>query len=1073
MTGAVEDVHPLAPPQAGVLLRCLTEPEPGLYVVQMRFELTGAVHVGRLQAAWTEMVRRHPVLRSAVVWEGVSHPVQVVVPPSGLTVPVDVFDVRDVAAGDRAAAVQDILREDRVRGFDLTRAPLMRVLLVQLGEQLWEMVWTHHHVILDGWSAAHVVAELWQCYGGHDAPAAKRPAFRDYTAAVAAKAALSREANTRYWTGVVRPHSGRRPLLDEENLPRSHWAPDIWSEREHPVPDDRLQPWLNAARRHRVSLPTLLQAGWALTLRTRGLGPDEVTYGLVTSTRTDVPDGTEVVGMCVTSVPQRVVMDPGVDVSAWLRRVAGDTAAAEEHACVNPADHRLWSGGDTTAEPFRCLLAIENYPQEALLTRVETDGIGCRYLGVRESTNYALTAGVPAGSPKRLKLTFDTRRVRAERVVALLDLWHTAVDLLCAEEPCTLGDVLAALDQRGAGPDNSGSSVLSLIAGQVAALPGAVAVSDAVGSLTFHDLDAAADRVAAWLCARGTVPGERVGVMAGSSRLTVAAALGALRAGAAYVPVDPRHPAPYRAAVVADAGVRLVLSSARRCLPELPGATVLYVPDILSAPETPVVPSPPGGRRTEAEAEACVAYTSGTAHAPVGVSYSHSDLTAALKDMAELLDTGPGETWAPLHSLARAAAPWEWWAPLAHGGRLLLPPAVVESLPETAARLVEERVSVVMAAPAEVETVRRLIRRSASWPGPRGLRTLVNGRGPADADLRGWRAEGLPSGVRLASLYAPAGTGAALARLLTPADLADEGGAAALGHPGPGTAVVVLGPAGEPVSPDAVGELHLGARTLLPTGDLVRVSADGLLTMTGRADDRVPVRGVLVRPEDVETLIKETCPEVADCRVAVPPAEADAPPSPTAEGDGLVACLVPKEPFSQGPAQRVAVERALLRALRSRLPETSVPTALRWAEFPAALDGRTAVDIESAAALRAASTPSGAQDRKDIEDEITSVWGAVLDVPDVPLDARFFDLGGNSLLLFKVLTLLRRKGWNGLTMADLFACPTPRGLADHLPALRGRGPATPEPPVPDRAAETESRQVARGRLADRRRRGRS
>lgn len=652
MTDRVADIFPLTPAQAGMLVSTLREPEPGLYVVQMRFSLTGSVDVPRLSVAWETLVARHDMLRTAIVWDKTSSPVNVVMAEAAM--PIEEVDLSGLSAHARSAAVADFLTRDRRRGFDLHRAPLSRITLLDLGEGDREMVWTHHHLIIDGWSTALVMAELWRLYTGRALPDPP-PGFRGFAAGIATVSEQRRADADAHWEHRISGGAARIAV----DRPRSDGLADPWTERDLPITADRLERWDTAARRHGTTRSTLVHAGWAMALRAAGLGPDELIFGTVADSRG--PGGAAVVGLCVASTPMRVAF-PDAAVADWLRGISVERATSQELA-GNLADHRRWSE-DGAEVPFLYILAVEGYADAGLSEPDTGDELEVRYLGVRESTEFALTAGLPAGDPC-LKLTIDTRRVAVVDATALLDSWAKAVDALAAAPSDGSVTELLAVGHAPSGWRTLPERIRELADEQ----PDRPAFRDAAGTATREELVQASDAVAARLRAEGVGPGDRVGVLADGTVGVPIATLAILAVGGVVVPLDPRHPSPYRRAVIAEAGVRRILTPHPDVRPDWAGTPVDAVSSLRAHP--PAELGPAGSGRAGL---AFLVYDGGSALLPRAAAYDHSDVMNSASDAAALLGLVAGD-WAMTWTGEGAMSPWEMWIAPLSGGLTVLPSA--------------------------------------------------------------------------------------------------------------------------------------------------------------------------------------------------------------------------------------------------------------------------------------------------------------------------------------------------------------------------------------------------------------
>ncbi|MEU4522013.1 amino acid adenylation domain-containing protein [Amycolatopsis sp. NPDC024027] len=387
----VEDVYPLTPMQAGMLFHSLSE--PGTYLEQICFTLTGAGDPAALERAWRRAVDEIPALRTAIRWTGVREPVQVV--HRAVTLPVTVYD-------GNAPGEAELLAADREAGLDPAVPPLMRVTLIRLDDTRIRTLWTFHHVLLDGWSVFEVLTDVLAHLSG--LPAKRRRPFADHLAWLARQDAAAAEA---HWRKVL---SGLTPTRLPYDRPpgRAHRTRSTSTvERELSAVDSgRLAAF---ARRHRVTVNAVVQGCWARLLARHGGEPD-VCFGAVVSGRPpELPGVDTIVGMFVNTVPVRVTVAEAEDRPGWFRRLQADQAETRRFGHVSLAALRRWSGLPARAALFESIIVFENYPFDsgALAER----GLHVAELTAVEITNYPLVL-VAHGSarddePLSLRLGYD------------------------------------------------------------------------------------------------------------------------------------------------------------------------------------------------------------------------------------------------------------------------------------------------------------------------------------------------------------------------------------------------------------------------------------------------------------------------------------------------------------------------------------------------------------------------------------------------------------------------------------------------------------------------------------------
>jgi amino acid adenylation domain-containing protein len=930
----------------------------------------------------------------------------------------------------------------------------MRVAVYQMDDQRWEMVWTHHHVVLDGWSSVTVIDDLWAHYAHAELPMPP-PRFHDFVSGLAAWRDTHEAADIEFWTGTAA--TGCPPtLLSADRLRQCATAP--WSELFLELDRDRMAAWLRGARRLEVSLSTLVHGAWALALAADGPRHEKVGFDVVCSARDLVPAARDAVGMCVASVPLNVPVNPQRSCSAWLTGIARDRATAESHCGAGP-DMRRWAAGELSGPPKQgYALAVEGYQQGSLGGSTTIGGLTVRYQGVREATTFAVAGGLPVGEPPQLKVSFDLRRIAADDARELLGKWAQAADLLVNDASRSIGDVLAAIAPLSPRLTSTDDTLTSLWASQVRSGRDRVAVVAPDHTWTYRQLDAAAEAIAAHVRELRLGPEARVGIYGDRSALLVAAILGVLKAGAAYVPLDPRYPLEHRRMIVLDAGISVVITAGDNLPPVMAGVQTLNAASALADPLTDMTTAravAPEGSPISSRSLCYVLYTSGTSGRPKGVLVEHGNVVRLIRAGQERLGLAPDDVWTMFHSTAFDFSVWEMWGALALGGCLVIVPADQLTSPAELLNLIErERVTVLNQTP----TVFRQLLDCAIEEG-RPLRAplrliVLGGEEIAKVDLRAWFSRPDDELPTLVNMYGITETTVHVtSSVIRREDVDGNGITHVIGTPLPGWSAVVVGEDGCPVPDNAYGELLVGgdclargyagqpgatARRFKPdpngaqgsreyrTGDRVRRRADGTLEFGGRIDEQLKIRGVRIEPSEVEAALAR-CTSVRE-RVVVAQRF-------SAGDDRLVAYVTVADPAVTGGEIRQQVSTLLPTGMVpsvvhvvDRLPVTPTGKVDRRALLasPAAVPGSQEPVPGQPRGADAGSGPARAQA------VVRAIWQELLALPAAPLDTAFFDAGGHSLLMFPMLTALRNAGFSDVKMTDLFTYTTVRALAAHL-----------------------------------------
>lgn len=333
---AIEDIYELTPMQQGMLFHSLLEPGSGMYVEQMSCDVKGDLPLPEWQAAWQRVVERHPILRSGFVWEGLEKPLQVVATEAQLQWQVE--DLRGLEAAAQEARIEAFLAADRVRGFILDTAPLVRCALFRLDGSNHRFVWTYHHLLLDGWCFSIVLREVLEVVekGVASLPPAPRP-YRDYIQWLQAQDPAKAEA---FWRDELLGFSEPTAL------------PFFGHERGDPAAEAQVVRHLPAelsarlvsyAKEHRLTLNTLLQGAWALVLG-RTADRDDVVFGVTVSGRpADLPGSEGIVGLFINTVPLRVRLDESAPLLEVLGKIQTAQGAVDGFGFSSLADIQVWS----------------------------------------------------------------------------------------------------------------------------------------------------------------------------------------------------------------------------------------------------------------------------------------------------------------------------------------------------------------------------------------------------------------------------------------------------------------------------------------------------------------------------------------------------------------------------------------------------------------------------------------------------------------------------------------------------------------------------------------------------------
>jgi len=1027
-----EDLYSLSPMQQGLLFHSLFEGGPDLYLEQLHGELLGGLDAGAFERAWQETVKRHAIFRTAFVWRQVGEPLQRVLAEAPFH--LDREDWRGLDGQAQAARLEAYLSADRNRGLDLEQAPLMRVSLLRLDEARWHWIWTHHHVLLDGWCLSLVVREVLQCYQafclGAPPPARRPRPYRDYIAWLSRQDTEQAQAHWRKrLAGFATPTRLNIPPRPQARAAETGPV-EVWLDADETA---RLQGWI---RRQQITANTLVLGAWARLLQSYA-NQEDVVFGVTVSGRpASLAGSAEMIGLFINSLPLRAGSGRGLGLLDWLRALQHQQLEMRDFEHSRLPDVQRCSDVPTGEPLFETLLAFDNYPVDTAL-QDRFGGLDVRDVRLVERTHFPLALSVVPGGRFKFRALFDGQRYDADSIRRLLEHLRGLLRAAVNDTVQTVDAWALTVEPRRDEPQAllPPLECAHQIFARIAAERGdAIALACEGEHLSYRELDAQANRLANYLQAKGVGPEVLVGLCVERSLELVVGLLGIMKAGGAYVPFDPAHPAERIGFMLEDSRVACLVTQAPVAarLGDIGVDKILLDADaIAQAGDGP----PRAG--VQAANAAYVIYTSGSTGRPKGCLVTHANLARLMARTQAWYGFDANDVWTLFHSAAFDFSVWEIWGALLHGGRLVVVPYASSRSPDVFYELVErEGVTVLNQTPS---AFRQFMAVDETRPGAKlALRQVIFGGEALQLEsLRGWFQRHGDQRPLLVNMYGITETTVHVTyRPIRLADL-DAGAGSVIGAAIPDLHLHVLDVYQQPMPEGLPGELFvagagvargylrrpgLTAERMIPnpfgpgrlyrTGDLARVRADGLEYL-GRVDEQVKIRGFRIELGEIEAVIAEH-PLVRETAVL-----ARATPG----GDPRLAAYVVRREADLSAAQ--------LRAfLSGRLPDYMLPAAFVFLDaMPLTGNGKT-----NRAALpnpdEAGESPSETYTapRNPAEHALAAIWREVLGVAQVGVHDNFFALGGDSIRSIRVLARTRELGLD-CGFQDLVKNPTIAELA--------------------------------------------
>ncbi|HEY9404500.1 MAG TPA: amino acid adenylation domain-containing protein [Pyrinomonadaceae bacterium] len=1058
-TENVEDLYKLTPMQQGMLFHSLYGTESDVYFRQLSCSMSGELNTAAFAQAWRQAVNRHSILRTSFHWENLETPVQVV--HRNVELPLEYHDWRGLSTDEQQKRLEQFFLTDEETKFNLSKAPLMRLGLIRLAEDEHRFILSNHHLLLDGWSRAHLLKEVFALYEGlcRNQPAQlERPRpYREYVRWL--KQQDLSQAET-FWQEMLKGFTHPTPLVAERpatGAGKQAHDPCEEAVRLSEASTNAVQAF---ATRHQLTLNTLIQGAWSLLL-SRYSGEQDVVFGAVVSGRPASLNGVEtIVGLFINTLPVRVRLSPSDTLLPWLKNLQFQQAEMREFEHSPLVQVQGWSEVARSLPLFESLLVVDNYPADASMRRQAGNLVIGNLRGV-ESNNYPVAVAVIPGTELLLRMPYDRNRFEPETITRMLGHLRTLLEGMVsnpaqrlADVPMLTGDerrqLLGDWSSQPQQPDAPEARCLhELFEAQVERTPEAIAVSLEDERLTYRELNGRANQLAHHLRSLGVAPEVRVSVFVERSIHAVVALLGILKAGGVYLPLDPAYPAERLEMLLEDADTPVILTQDElvSSLPFYAAASDIVCLD--SDGETLARESAENlSSGVSPENLAYIIYTSGSTGTPKGVCLSHAAATSHCAAIQQEFRVEASDKVLQFASFNFDVSLEQILSTLLGGAQLVLRGTELWTTSEFRDKLRDEALTIINPPTAYWH---RLAQESADGtvqlPDTHLKLVIAGGDAMLPEAVRLWQQTPLKE-VRLLNAYGP--TEAAITSLIfeVPGGYCADapGRRIPIGRPVQGRAIYILDRQGDLVPAAVPGELHIGGNLLarnylnrpeltaekfIPdafsdtpgarlyrTGDLARYLPDGNVEFLGRIDYQVKIRGFRIELGEIEAAINRH----EAIREAVVWTWEDS------QGEKrLVAYVV----ANRQPAPSAVELRAFL---EQKLPEYFVPAYYVFLdELPLTSTGKVdrralpapqAVKIERDVAEAVALSPT--------EELLIGIWADILGVERIGIYDDFFELGGHSLLATQLISRLREVFQLEFPLRTIFEQPTISALAASI-----------------------------------------
>ena len=1056
----VESIYELTPMQQGLLFHVLSDPNSNPYFNQNSIQLFGELNILAMKQAWQKMIERHSILRTSFHWEGLKKPVQIV--HKSVELPWSEQDWRTLSKAEQENSLETFLETDKQRGFNLSQPPLIRLTLIYLSENTYQLTFSKHHLLLDGWSRVLLYKEVFEFYNAfaqsQELELKQPPAFENYVTWLQQQN-LSEAQD--FWQktlqGFTTPTSIELHKKFTDNQSKSYQQEHIYlSEKE----TEKIQSF---GQEYQLTANTIFLGACSLILH-RYSREFDVVFGVASSGRpASLPGVESIIGLFINTLPMRVKIESDSQLIPWLKTIQERQVQMREYEYTPLWEIQRWSDIKKGTSLFETLVLFQNYPVDVSLQK-PPDNLQITNSFVFDRSHYPLGLIGSMGKEMRVEITYDDTRFDKETIQRLLGHLKTLIVEITTNPQQNISQVsmLTEAERHQLLVEWNNTTVdypkdkciHQLFETQVEKTPDAVAVVFKDRHLTYQQLNQRANQLAHHLQSLEVGPDILVGICLKRSVEMVVGLLGILKAGGAYVPLDPHYPPERLSYMLADAGVKVLLTQ-QSLLESLPSHTARVV--CLDTDEKTIEQHSQENLEVGVHSDnlAYAIYTSGSTGEPKGVSIIHRGVVRLVTETNYANFTSQ-EVFLQLAPISFDASTFEIWGSLLNGAKLVLMYANTPTLEDIAGVIEKYQVTTLWLTAALFHLMVEQQLEKLKY-----LRQLLAGGDVLSPPHVEKVIKFLPE-CQLINGYGPTeNTTFTCCHLIKHSSI--DGSSVPIGRPISNTQVYILDKQLQPVPIGVAGELYIGGDGLargylnrpeltsekfipnpfdkskvkptpnstlpLPggeqegnqnsklykTGDLARYLPDGNIEYIGRIDNQVKISGFRIELGEIEAILNSH-PQIQQAVVTATEG--------TIENKRLVAYVVTEQSLSSNELRQF---------LLSNLPEYMVPSAFVTLEtLPLTPNGKVDRKALPAPDRESISSQKYVPPQTETEKQIAVVLQEVLQLEKVGIYDNFFELGANSIMLININSKLREILSIELPIVDMFTYPNIKTLSQNI-----------------------------------------
>ncbi|GAA4279089.1 non-ribosomal peptide synthetase [Aquimarina mytili] len=1042
----IDDVYTLSPTQEGMLFHSVLEPESKVYFDQKILSLKGNLNTIAVEKSMEALVKHHEVFRTVFLHKNLETPIQVVLKERKLD-----FIYKDIQEECERLSIDDAVNlyitEDKSKGFNLSEDILMRVTLLKVQEEEYRMIWSHHHIVMDGWCTSILWNDFKNLYSGFTKndpiQLESSPKYSQY---IQWLEQLDKDASKEYWSTYLEnyEHLASLPKRDVDfNALKSY---DLRSNK-HLVSKEKTNVLQKISKNNAVTLSTIFQTIWGVVLAKYN-NVDDVVFGNVVSGRTSEIAGIEnIVGLFINTLPVRVRYDEEDTLETLLKKTQASAFESEPHHYHSLLD--IQENSELGNGLFDHILVFENYPISENIKGVEDkkNGFSVTDVDIFEQTNYDFNVIIIPGEEIQIQIDYNQNVYSQATIHQILSHFDNVLEQLVLDKDSRISKLkLVSEEEKNVLQQKLNNTqinypkdlnIVDLFLKQVDKNPKNIAIKFGDSAISYQELHEKSSKVACVLREFGVKNDSIIGLLMDRSIDTIIGMLGILKAGGAYLPIDINYPDDRKEYIIQDSRTSLILTTINfEDIHKLKGD--FQIQYIEHAFEKSIGDKDLAVNNVSNPSDLCyVIYTSGTTGNPKGVMIEHRNVVRLFFNENPLFDFGSNDTWTMFHSHCFDFSVWEIYGALLFGGKLIIIPQLIAKDTKQYLDIVkQEGVTVLNQTPSAFYN---LIQAELSCKETSlGLRYVIfGGEALNPRKLKSWK-EKYPN-TKLINMFGITETTVHVTyKEITEHEI--QNNISNIGKPISTLSTIILDKYQNLTPKGVIGELYVGgsgiargylnkpeltAEKFIPnpynpeeklyrSGDLARILDSWELEYKGRIDHQIQLRGYRIELGEIENKIL-THPKIEEAVVTFK----------ERAGDKYVLAYYK----SADELDRNELRRFLL----DKLPDYMIPSYfIALTEIPLTSNGKLntkALPEPELEVIEASSKP-----KNEIQKELVEIWSGILEIEGekIGIHSNFFDIGGNSLKLMKMVDKINATFNAEITVAQVFAYPEISMLAQFL-----------------------------------------